>query len=937
MHIDTLDGIFHVNKKQRSIIMKKTFALCWLLLVGCAQNAPSQSPPIQPNTNWSSGTLDNGMKYHLYPMDSKKVSMQLLIRVGSGAEKPDQLGYAHYVEHLAFEGSENFTSTEIERLIGETGAESGHGVNAYTNYYQTAYELNLPTTESFDTAMLWLRDVASRITFSTKEVEQEKNILLSENRLYNYDVQPFMDQYYDYLIEGSVYENMSTGGTSESITSATPQALKGFYEKWYQPQNTELIIAGNIERSEAKAAVEKLFSDWIGTNSEQAPKLPPLKAKKDDFIARVADGEPALLGLRFDRGSNLVTNQEQNLNSYLDVIVAELINTRLVTVYGQKALPLQAIYSDVYPLENLSIYEAILEFTEHDRNLVQPLFLTTLASLRDHGVSPSELDSVIARYRTYLDRADEDWETFSPESFVSEKNRERMTGEPTQSRKDYKLNLEHVIQSADINTVNQHLNNMLSSSYGMFVGIGSNESIEHIEQSLPEWKSMYRLTGVVDKQINFDVNGLAEVTSSEPLPNSVVFDNGEELWTLDNGVEVLLDHDVKGDFVNLVYMSEGGLTSLDRDLLPAAAILLPVIARSGIGNFDGSQMKAFTRKNAIDTQGFIYSTEHGFSINVPRENLDQALQYLYTFIAYPKFDPKQVEVIKREFADQALTHLKSPLGQWYDAMATNTYASSSTYFPIYAQDFNKVTVDQVQQAFEHLFRQSRNNKLVVVADIKSADIADSINNYVATLPLQEANLASHQIDFNPRPDARINLAINNEQKGGFVLRTLNKQARAQNPRLDIIDQVIEHILANRLFSYVRQELSLDYAPASYSNAGFNQTVTDWVIESQVAVQDLPKVEKAVDRVINELRVSVTELELQSAKKQLYIKLEDITDNADSTAWLRALYMVNDFGKDVLVGAKGVISDISVDEVSERINESFGENSESYRYILSPLD
>ncbi|WP_341663466.1 insulinase family protein [Vibrio sp.] len=917
--------------------MKKTFALCWLLLVGCAQNTPSQSPPIEPNANWSSGTLDNGMKYHLYPMDTNKVSMQLLVRVGSGAEEPNQLGYAHYVEHLAFEGSENFTSTEIERLLGITDAKSNHGVNAYTGYHQTAYKINLPNRESFDTSMLWLRDVASRVTFSTKEVEQEKSILLSENRYRSPEHQPFSKKYYDFLIKGSVQAQRSPGGTSETIQAATSDSLKAFYNKWYQPQNVELIIAGNIERSEAKAAVEKLFSDWVATNSEQAPKLPPLKAKQDDFIARVAEGEPAQVGLRFDRGSSLVVNQEQVLKSDLDAIVAELITIRLGTVYDQQTLPLHTISSYVYPIENLSAYEVGIAFTEHDRNLVQPLFLRTLASLRDHGVSQSELDSVLARFRNYQANADDHWEVISPENFVAEKNYERMTSQPAQSLDGYKSSLDYVIQSADINTVNQHLNNMLSSSYGMFVGIGASESIEHIEQALPEWKSMYRMTGVVNNQINFDVNGLAEVKSSQPLPNSVVFDNGEELWTLDNGVEVLLDKDVKGDFVNLVYMSEGGLTSLDRDLLPGAAILLPVISRSGIGNFDGSQMKAFTRKNAIEMQAFINSTEHGFSLSVPRHNLAQALQYLYTFIAYPKFDPKQIEVIKRESADQALTYLKSPLGQWYDAMATNTYASSSTYFPIYAQDFNKVTVDQVQQAFEHLFRQSRNNKLVVVADIKSADIADSINHYVATLPLQEANLASHQIDFNPRPDARINLAINNEQKAGFVLRTLNKQARAQNPRLDIVDQVIEHILANRLNRYVRQELSLDYAPASYPNTGFNQTVTEWVIESQVAVQDLPKVEKAVDQVINELRASVTESELQSAKKQLYIKLEDITDNADSTAWLRALYMVNGFGKDVLVETKGVISDISVDEVRARINESFGENSESYRYILSPLD
>ena len=105
--------------------MKKLFALCWLLLVGCAQNTPSSPVPIQLNTNWSSGTLENGLKYHLYPMDSKEVSIRLLVHVGSTAEESSQLGYAHYVEHLAFEGSENFTPKEVERLMETTGAKSG--------------------------------------------------------------------------------------------------------------------------------------------------------------------------------------------------------------------------------------------------------------------------------------------------------------------------------------------------------------------------------------------------------------------------------------------------------------------------------------------------------------------------------------------------------------------------------------------------------------------------------------------------------------------------------------------------------------------------------------------------------------------------------------------------------------------------------------------
>ncbi|GLT16622.1 peptidase M16 [Vibrio zhanjiangensis] len=916
--------------------MKKFFALCWLLLAGCAQNHPSGPIPIQPNTNWSSGVLDNGMKYHLYPMDSEGISIRLLIRVGSIAEEPHQLGYAHYVEHLAFEGSENFTPKEVEHLMEATGAQRSHGVNAHTQYDNTTYKLNLINPEPFDQALLWLRDVASRITFSPVEVEREKSILLSENRYSDSDVS-FEQKYYQNEIKGSIYAQRDPGGTSEVIRSATSDSLKAFYDKWYQPQNAEIIIAGNIERSKVAAMIEKLFSDWAVTHSEHAPKPPMLIASEGDFVSKVATDESAVFGLKFARGSSTVTTQEQLLKSKLDYIVAQLIGMRLTSVLDEEAIPFHRLYSNSYSLENLIFYEASLAFSEANRELVQSTFLNILASLRDHGVSQSELDIVMAEYKSLRRHADEDWEVRKPERFVNEKITQILTGAPTQSRKDYKLNLDHAIRSADVNTVNQHLNNMLSSSYGMFVGVGANESVEHIEQAMPEWKSMYRITGVVNNQINFDVNGLAEVKSSGPLPDSVVYENGEQLWSLDNGVEVLLDPDVNSDFVSIVYMSAGGTAVLDRDLLPAAQILFSVIARSGTGNFNGTQMKAFTRKHSIEIQGSINDTEHGFEMSVPREHFSKALQFLYTNIAYPKFDPKQVEVIKREFAEQSMSYLRSPVGQWYDAIDTNTYATSSAYFPNYARDFNKVTVDQVQQAFEQLFRQSRNTKMVIVADVKASDIQDSINNYVATLPLQEVSTLDYHIDYNPRPDARIHLAINNEQKGQFVLRTHNKHARAQDARLEIVDQIIENILESRLNNYVREDLSLDYSPASYSKMNFNQPVTDWVIESQVAVYDLPKVEKAVDKVVADLQASITNDELSVAKKQLEVNLEDMVSNAESSAWLRALYMVNGFGKDALVNAQNVIVDVSIDEVKTRIDESFGQETERYRYILSPLD
>lgn len=160
--------------------MKKVLILFVLLLTGCTQQ--STSIPTQQDTNWTSGQLDNGLRYHIYPLDTEAISLRLFVHAGSLEETPDQLGYAHFVEHMAFNGSENFTPNEVIELMEKTGA-SGHDVNAYTSYEETVYTLSLPNQDELDKAMLWLRDVANRVTFAPDEVEREKGVVLAEYRV----------------------------------------------------------------------------------------------------------------------------------------------------------------------------------------------------------------------------------------------------------------------------------------------------------------------------------------------------------------------------------------------------------------------------------------------------------------------------------------------------------------------------------------------------------------------------------------------------------------------------------------------------------------------------------------------------------------------------------------------------------------------------------
>jgi len=294
-------------------------------------------------------------------------------------------------------------------------------------------------------------------------------------------------------------------------------------------------------------------------------------------------------------------------------------------------------------------------------------------------------------------------------------------------------------------------------------------------------------------------------------------------------------------------------------------------------------------------------------------------------------------VLKKEYSDELMSYLRSPLGQWYDAIETNTYAQQSVYFPIKGHEFENVTVDQVQQAYDELFRKSRNSKLVIVAGLESSQVVHGVKNYVATIPLEAATMPSYQVNFNDRSDSKVNLAINNEPNSRYLLRVINKSARPQDAKLSLVDEVIQRILVRRLDAYVREELSLDYAPDSYYSTDNNEPATDWRLEAQVAAEDLPKVEQAIDKVIQELISAVNQEALTIAKEQLDVYLEVTINYPSDVAWFRALTLVNGFVEEAFTQAREVAKTITLDDVRVRIVESFGQSAEKYKYILSPLD
>ena len=223
---------------------------------------PAQTIPFDPDV--ISGKLDNGLHYYVKKNKKPKnrAELRLVLKVGSILEDEDQLGIAHFVEHMAFNGSKNFAKNELINFLELTGTRFGADLNAYTSFDETVYKLQVRTDSValLDQGMLVLSDWASGITFDPEEIDKERGVVISEwrNRL-NPD-QRLQQQYYPILFQDSRYANRLPIGDPSTIENVPPRTIKRFYENWYRPELMAIVVVGDINPEDIIRKIKANFS-----------------------------------------------------------------------------------------------------------------------------------------------------------------------------------------------------------------------------------------------------------------------------------------------------------------------------------------------------------------------------------------------------------------------------------------------------------------------------------------------------------------------------------------------------------------------------------------------------------------------------------------------------------------------------------------------------
>jgi zinc protease len=243
----------------------ETLLLALTLQAAPVAGAAAVPAPVKPDSLLPTdpavkiGTLPNGFRYYIRTnrKPEHRAELRLVVNAGSVLEDDDQRGLAHFVEHMAFNGTTNFKKQELIDYIERIGMRFGADLNAGTSFDETVYQLQVPTDSAgfLGRAFQILEDWAHGVTFDTTEIRKERGVVLEEWRMGRGARQRLLDQQLPVLFRGSRYATRLPIGTQECIQQCPPEALTRFYREWYRPDLMAVVAVGDFDPARVESEI----------------------------------------------------------------------------------------------------------------------------------------------------------------------------------------------------------------------------------------------------------------------------------------------------------------------------------------------------------------------------------------------------------------------------------------------------------------------------------------------------------------------------------------------------------------------------------------------------------------------------------------------------------------------------------------------------------
>jgi len=708
-----------------------------------AKAAIEEALPLWPEV--THGKLANGLSYSIlhHEKPEKRAFLWLAVNAGAVLEDDDQRGLAHFDEHMAFDGTAHFQKSAIIDYIEKIGMRFGADLNAYTNFDQTVYQLEVPTNDKqfLSRGLDVLRDWASEVTYDPAEVERERGVVLEEWRLGRGANQRLFDKQARVLFAGTRYAERLTIGLDAVIKTAPREALQRFYKDFYRPDLMSVIVVGDVDPKWIEQEISTRFSDLANPEKERA---------------RLRSGEITANGTRISIESdhelqqisatvyNLIPERKETTlkdfrRSLVEQLYSSMLSERLDEVRRAPDSPLRSASAGIFSLtrEIDSLARAGEVKSGKVDEALRALF-TEVLRVEKHGFSKSELERGRAQLARGYEESSAREKTTSSRDLTEELVRNFITGEFVVGAKAEAELAANILPAITLEELN-HAGAPFSGDKNRVILISGPDPTK-----LPDQAHVEKLIAEVQSQpleAWDDGANTGPLMATAPKPGTIVAEKklGEALgiteWTLSNGARVLVKlTDFEEDSVMIQGLAAGGTAlSSDKDF-NTARFAFNAVEEGGLGTFSPVALrKVLTGKNA---SAVVFTTEQERMVvgGGSAKDLETSLQLLYLRFAAPRIDRAAFTTWKTTAIERYTEQLRSPAAQ-FDRLSTGAlYDNNPRRMPATAQDLEPLQLDQAFAYYKDKTSDLSGFIFFIVGSVDLPSLKPLVETYLASLP-----------------------------------------------------------------------------------------------------------------------------------------------------------------------------------------------------------
>lgn len=931
----------------KKLLISLGLAIATMLQVSAQEQSLDLSQVIPNDPSVRAGVLDNGIKYYLQKnsKDPQRANFHIYYKVGAVQEEDRQNGLAHFLEHMAFNGSKNFPGNGLLEYCQTVGVEFGRNLNAGTSQEMTTYMItDVPITREgvIDSMLLALHDWAGFITLDEKEIDEERKVIIEEWRMYegmaNYRLQDTMMS----VIYGA--DNMlakrNVIGTVERLENFTYQDIRDFYKKWYRPDMQAFIIVGDFDLDVMEAKLKATMAD-IKAHDEKAPRAKiKLTPNAEPRFAILTDPElsstDVSMAIHLDplpvKYNNTIMAAK---TSTIDVVINTMLGERLENITKEPNAPFISAYT--YTSDHASpSYQFGMGATAREgeaERAFTAVYTELLRAVRG-GFAEPELDRAKSKLDAYVEK-----------KFANRNDRRNaeLTGalqdnfsnnKPYPSAEvEYQID-KALLEATTLEEVNSRIVELIQDQNNVvFVTAQSKEGVV-----LPTEASLAAAMAAVKAS---DIAPYTEEVVTRPLMDASKLkgsavaktEKGKyetTVWTLKNGVKIVLKPtNYKADEIIFSASRKGG-TSNVADLADLYSINLysAFENNAGLADMNAKELsRALAGKNA-SLSPVIDDIWEGYRGRTTIKDLETMLQLTYLYATAPRFNAEDFQVMIDQLETQIKGADKDPMRIFQDSLASAIYGGNLRQAPLSEKMLSLVSMDRMAKVYKQLFSTTTDMTFFFTGSIDQNVLKPLVEKYIGSIPASKVKKAAA---IGPYTEELVKGEVVNrfstpqEAKRAIVFRLYNGAVDydlAEKVNLEIMGDVLQIVYTKT----IREEAGGVYSVGNSIGVTKNPKAVFadqvfFMCDPDRVDELLPLVGKGIDQMTSE---GPSVENLGKAKENAAKNFAD--RNNGNGAWAGYLQSWYTWGIDGYTGYDDVLKSVTIESVRDAAKRAFDQKN-----------